>query len=268
MTSRSAAYGDRLKCELAMFWGEARDAFGRVPQRIAGTFRDQQIPEGTDNPYWEIIRQMPLTPEHYGPVCPTNMFVTTTGVWTLGDQEDISSVYTYSICSPGDVLWFQRVLNGRAVIEIGAGGGYWAWQLRQAGIRVRAYDAAPVGARPINPYASVRWTDVELGDADDASRFPDHALFICWPCPESHGGIWAYDALAQYEGDMFIYAAAEDQCATPEFYALLERDWRLARVAPEHVSWWLVNDVLAVYRRKRPDECVPAQISAALANIR
>src|ERR1700733_12912629 len=32
----------------------------RQARRIAGGEWDQEIPEGTQNPYWEIIRQLPL----------------------------------------------------------------------------------------------------------------------------------------------------------------------------------------------------------------
>ena len=34
----------------------------REARRIAGSEWDQQIPGGTQNPYWEIIRQLPLDP--------------------------------------------------------------------------------------------------------------------------------------------------------------------------------------------------------------
>jgi hypothetical protein len=259
-----AVYGQRLMKELEEFWRDpVHDTHGRVPKRLAGTLLDQRNRE-TQNPYWDIIRQMPLSSEGFGPECPTNIYVSPRGVWTLADPGELASVYSYSICSPGDVRWFKRVLGGRPVIEIGAGGGYWAWQLRQAGIRVRAYDPAPVG-EIFNCHAAYSWAEVELGDADDAGRFPDHVLFMSWPSPESAGGRWAADALEQYEGDTLIYVAYPSACATDEFYKMLETDWHLADVAPDHVAWWLMNDSLSLYTRRRDGELSVTAPALAMA---
>lgn len=48
---------------LAAFWADPQPSRydHRIPERIAGGKHDQPVPRGTQNPYWEIIRQMPLS---------------------------------------------------------------------------------------------------------------------------------------------------------------------------------------------------------------
>jgi hypothetical protein len=263
------ALGQRMLRELAVFWeNPMRDMFDQRPGRIAGTLLDQSVAGGTENPYWKIIRQLPLAPSLYGgPPRPTNLLIGPEGIWYVGDQYDMSATYSYSICSPGDITWLKRVLAGRPVLELGAGGGYWAWQMRQNGITVRAYDPAPVDILPNrNHYARCAWSEVRLGDAAAAARFPDHVLFMSWPNPEGNGGEWAARALDAYRGDTLVYAGYREACTTQEFYKMLDEDWYCAGEAPDHVSWWLFDDDLTLYRR-RQDDTGPALIQSALARI-
>src|SRR5262245_34518575 len=50
------------------------------------------------------------------------------------------------------------------IVEIGAGTGYWAWMLRNAGVDVIAYDKQPVVTGGTNPFGfQTRWTDIAPG---------------------------------------------------------------------------------------------------------
>src|ERR1035441_8561696 len=73
--------------ELADFWADPQPArfTHRVPERIAGSKHDQQIPKGVQNPYWEIVRQMPLE--------------TITASWGCGRPEPDQFFFT-----PGDPM--------------------------------------------------------------------------------------------------------------------------------------------------------------------
>lgn len=51
--------------------------------------------------------------------------------------------YSWAIPSPESIEWMLKVLDGRPVVEIGCGTGYWAWLLEQAGVDVNAYDHKP-----------------------------------------------------------------------------------------------------------------------------
>lgn len=63
------------------------------------------------------------------------------------------------------------------VVEIGAGGGYWAGMLRARGVTVHAYDTAPHD----NVQVTHGWSPVERGGTKMAARHPQATLFLCWP---------------------------------------------------------------------------------------
>lgn len=129
------------------FYGTPRD---RHP--IRGSGLDQDMPAGIENPLWEIVREMPGEPDYMGRGFEVN------GFWSRFDQDVLNRAYaaglerqalcvryTWSIPSPGDIAWIRNQIDGRGIVEIGAGGGYWAWQLQQAGVDVVAYDPYPPG---------------------------------------------------------------------------------------------------------------------------
>lgn len=232
----------------------------REARRIAGGEWDQQIPEGTRNPYWEIIRQLPLDnmppPWHQRPEPMLHWFgggYLGGGDWVDGetkffaDRFDMCGTYSWSICSPGDITWLKEILAGRGVVEAGAGGGYWAWQMEQAGISIAAYEPNEPG--PGNGYARRTWTTILPGDHSVPGRHPDRALFLCWP---SYADGWAAQALACYTGDLLIYAGeGEGGCtADDSFFQLLDAGWEEISDSPAHISYWGIRDYLTAYRRK------------------
>jgi len=89
------------------------------------------------------------------------------------------------------------------LIEIGAGTGYWARQLRSRGVDVVALDQAPVDGERTNRYhpASLPWTLVEQGDQTALPGHADRGLFLCWPPLFSSLG----DCLTYYCGDTVAY---------------------------------------------------------------
>jgi hypothetical protein len=264
---------------LAAWWGErgpaqqppeAADDDGyiaflqhRTAERIAGGKHDQQVPAGISNPYWEIIRQLPLEDlplSWQGRPEPMLHWMGDGGFRAFADRFDMCATYSWSICSPGDITWLQQILSGRGVIEVGAGGGYWAWQMRQAGIDVLAYD--PNEAGPSNGYARRTWTGVLPGDHTVAQHHPGRALFLCWP---SYSDDWAARALACYEGDLLVYAGeGEGGCtADDEFFALRDAGWEEIGGSPAHVSYWGIHCYLSAYLRKAAPRLVPAEEEGA-----
>ena len=225
----------------------------RAPRRIAGSEWDQQIPGGTQNPYWEVIRQLPLDPIPF----PWQHYPEPTLHWMGGDREDlkyfadrfaICPTYSWSICTPGDITWLGKILEGRGVVEAGAGTGYWAWQMEQAGISVAAYEPNLPGE---NGFARREWTTILRDDYSAVKHHPDRALFLCWP---SYDDPWAAQALSCYAGDLLIYAGeGEGGCtADDEFFRLLEAEWDKVDCSARHVTYWGIHDYLTAYRRKGP----------------
>lgn len=245
---------DALLAELAAFWAgpPVHGLFtGSVPGRIAGSRWDQQVPEGTQNPYWEIIRQLPLDehvlPWEVRPEPATHLL--TDGperIRYFTDRRALCGTFAWSVCSPGDITWMKGILGGQGVVEAGAGGGYWAWQMQQAGIDVVAYEPLEVAD---NPFVSREWTTLLRDDHSAPKRHPDRALFLSWP---SYSEPWAAQSLACYTGDLLIYAGEGEGGCTADgaFFELRDAEWEEAGCCPAHVSFWGIHCYLTAYRRK------------------
>ena len=79
---------------------------------------------------------------------------------------------------------------------------------------------------------------------------------MTWPSPGNKGGEFAAETLAAYAdagGDMLIYGADYGICADSTFYQMLSDDWIETETAPNHLSWWMVDDRLSLYQRKDDD---------------
>jgi hypothetical protein len=214
---------------------------------IAGSPRDQVVPDGISNPYWEIIRQMPsvdddlpwrnegLTPHGYS-----------RGLVESCSREKLVGKYAWAIPSPGDITWMTRVLDGRGLVEVGAGSGYWAWQAQQAGIDTIAYE--PVHPDDNKYVDGHEWATVLRDGHEAAAHHPDRALLLCWP---SYSEPWAAHTLATYNGDMLIYVGESEGgcCADDAFFELLDAEWEEAGRSPHHVTWWAIHCGMTAYRR-------------------
>jgi hypothetical protein len=195
-------------------------ALAQVPRRrelflsselrtIADSEQDQEVPQGVSNPYWEIIRYMPGMPylfgqriEPDGTWCLDRSMSTVTAAYDAGiDRFPLCARYSWAIPSPGDIAWLGRHLVGQSVVEIGAGSGYWAWQLTQGGITVDAFDPRPPGEN--NWYNTHKlYHPVLDGDHTVAARYEERALMISWPGYETG---WAAEALSLFKGDTLVY---------------------------------------------------------------
>ena len=239
--------------------GAGRRRYGstaRPFQPIANSRQDQTVPDGASNPLWEAVRWMPAEPywsdaTELQPTFSHGAFNQATALeldQVGASRHHPTTHYAWSIVSPGDVTWMVERLGERAVVEIGAGTGYWAWQLEQAGVDVAAYDPHPPGED--NRYCkSGTFTTVLLDDASAVKHHQDRALLMVWPPYE---GEHARHALSLYEGDLLIYAGESHGGCTADdgFYELLDAEWDEVSVAPQHVTWWGIHCRLAAYVRK------------------
>lgn len=135
------------------------------------------------------------------------------------------------------------------IIEIGAGTGYWAMLLAQAGADIVAYDFAPPGGPFTNPYRHQHtWFDIQRGSWEVLEQYPDRALFLCWP---PYDDSMAADCLDAYRGNNFAYIG--ESCGgcngTDEFFELLHEQWQCEQkiFIPQ---WDGIHDYLSIYRRK------------------
>lgn len=223
---------------------------------LANSSFDQQPLPGVDNPYWEVVRWIPAEPPLWGRGAPEPEIIPHAfaddvyqELVELGaERTRLCMQYAWSIPSPDDVRWMLAQLDGRTVVEVGAGTGYWAWQLEQAGVDVAAYDPAPPG--PGNSWCSGGpYTTVLAEGAEAAAAHADRALLMVWP---PYDGAHARHALSVYKGDLLLYAGeGHGGCtADDDFYELLDAEWEEIDTAPRHVTWWGIHCALTAYRRK------------------
>lgn len=252
---------DRITDRLRAAWQEPQAGLRHYSsvradfQRIEGGSEDQTTPDGVSNPYWDAVRWMPAEPDWRGgklePTYPYLAFSKATAAeleQAGATRQSLATRYAWSIISPGDVTWLVQQLEGRAVVEIGAGTGYWAWQLEQAGVDVAAYDPYPTGED--NTYCKAGpYTTVLADDATAVKHHQDRALLMVWP---PYGGEHARHALSMYEGDLLIYAGEGHGGCTADdgFFELLDIEWDEVSVAPQHVTWWGIHCRLSAFVRK------------------
>jgi hypothetical protein len=209
--------------------------------RIADSAYDQVTSTGVDNPYWEIVRQLPSVREAGRRVCPDGFARgLPVGHYVLTKR------YSWAIPSPGDIAWLTRILDGRGLVEIGAGSGYWAWQAQQAGVDAIAYE--PVSSSANTFTDGTEYSAIRRGGPAAARHHPDRALLLCWP---SHGEPWANDALRAYTGDLLIYIGQGEggRCADGDFFRLLARAWTPIGSSVHHVTWRHTDSTMTAYRR-------------------
>jgi hypothetical protein len=141
------------------------------------------------------------------------------------------------------------------IVEVGAGSGYWAWMLRQAGATVYAYDPRIMHAR-----SRIRteggWLPAKTWIKDikrmhgvpAARRHPDATLLICWP---SYANNWALDTLRAYRGNTVVYVGERGGgcTATDGFHDLLAREWKLIKDI-DIPQWHGIHDDVGIYRRR------------------
>lgn len=124
-------------------------------------------------------------------------------------------IWAYSWAIPSNKA-IVAMTRHSPILELGAGTGYWAWLLRQAGANVAAFDRDP--AQP------PRWTEVSSGDESVVSGFPNHALLLCWPPLESS---MAERALVAFRGSVVLYVGEwRGRTGDAEFHKRLDSDWR------------------------------------------
>ena len=225
-------------------------------------------PGVTDNPYWDAVRALPaedITWRYERRWVP-RAFPWPEGLpWRQGKPPDtgpsrfeLTHRYAWAVPDPA-TLAFVAAHCGPRVVEVGAGTGYWAWQLAQLGADVAAYDTHPpdrggsyfhspwdpehgptMAARPL-------FHPVRRGGPARALAHPDRTLLLCWPPPADP---MARRTLACYQGDRLVLIADEPCCGDERFYAQLDRWWEQV---DEHrpVQWFGIKDRVTVYDRAR-----------------
>jgi hypothetical protein len=210
--------------------------------------------QGFDNPLWDIVRLMPednLGGWGGGPRI--NEYVrrqpggSPMGLPEKARRSNLTYTFAWAIPSPGDILFLATCLAGRPVIEIGAGTGYWAWQMSQALIDVVAFDSFEW--REGNRMSAIQYHPVHQGSIEQIPLHPNRVLMLCWP---TYDDPFAADALDAYQGDTLIYVGEPSGGCTGDdrFDEMLSRYWEGTHRSPFHINHMGINSDVGVYRRR------------------
>ena len=169
--------------------------------------------------------------------------------------------YAFAIADPASVAFVAEYLHPQA-IEIGAGNGYWAWQLSQCGVDILAYDIAPVDhiwekgyfspvdqeTRECLGIRTQAWYPVQQGNAKMVREHPDRTLFLCWPVRNTN---MASQCLQYYQGKCLVYIGEYRTGTTGDdlFFDMLENEWQ--EFARHNIAQWDgAHDAITVYERR------------------
>jgi hypothetical protein len=249
------------------------------------------------NPFWDLVRTLPdggmgfddrWRPTAYG------MVATADGGYdrdaSLPNRRDLTRQFAWAIPSPDTLAWIVKQLDGRPVVEVGAGTGYWAWQLHQLGVDVVAFDSHPPDQVPNwfhSQHAKV-WHVFTQADQDkmnerygplmeaweywkkrpegerngwevffpvamaDALAVPSFPDRVLFLCWPPYSNEMATDALNTYAGDTLVFIGeGEGGCTGDDsFFKVLEERWAEVAMFAEHVQWDGLHDNVWVYSRK------------------
>jgi hypothetical protein len=185
------------------------------------------------NPYLEFFLAMPSAFQR-DPLVPVSAAELLSPEW-LKLKAAIAGHFAWAVPTEEAIRVVLKYATN--MVEIGAGSGYWAWMMRQVGIAVAAFDAAPP------PFT---WSKVDQCDERAVSYYPYHTLFVCWPPWNSD---MAYNALACYQGNHFVYVGEwMGGSANPRFFGQLATMFELIDVV-DIPPWQNRDDRLMIFRR-------------------
>ena len=146
----------------------------------------------------------------------------------------------------------EKIISYDPVCEIGAGTGFWASLIDQAGGDIIAYEKYKPGETTIGFSKCARYFDLKLSPEKGFIPPKDRTLMLCWP-PHSYD--MGSEMLKAYQGGILIYIGESkrlttDPCTgTPTFFEQLKKEWRLI----EHMEiprFQYVEDCMEIYERK------------------
>jgi hypothetical protein len=187
------------------------------------------------NPYLDFFRALPASFRR-DPSVPPSTAALMAPDWQAYTAA-IARHFAWAVPTEQAIEVIRKHSSG--VVEVGAGSGYWAWLMREAGLDVAAFDTDPP------PFT---WGEINRGDERAARDHPEKALLLCWP-PWATG--MASRALNAYGGEHVVYVGEwMGYNAEPNFFASLQ--WFFECIDTVEIpQWYMRDDRLMVFRRRR-----------------
>jgi SAM-dependent methyltransferase len=139
-------------------------------------------------------------------------------------RDELAPLYAWAIPSPGSIAWIVDVLDGTPLLEVGAGRGYWAALLAQAGIDVVAFDHHPPqhgGNRYVTERRLAVLEAAPTGESEDWS--------VTYTLREAADG---GEIPVPVSGSVSVDYAAADYPAVPVYYPVGQGDHQVVGQHP------------------------------------
>lgn len=151
------------------------------------------------------------------------------------------STFSWSVPTPEAIALIKAL---GPVVEMGAGTGYWAALLRNAGVDVVAFDKEPGE----NNWCNCLWTDVKYGLPPALKRVNrDRNLLLSWP---PHQDPMGSQSIKYFQGEHVFYVGEWKGCTGDDaLFNRLERDF-VKLVGLALPQWDGVHDDMTVWKRK------------------
>ena len=162
-------------------------------------------------------------------------------------RADFTARYGFAVITDDAISQLATHIGGREILEVGAGNGYLAHRLAQAGVSILPTDANPPQQSGY-PLGKVQYTDIINIEACTAIReLPEMDLLWSWPCPDDSSG----QALQHFQGKTLIYIGEQDDGCTA---GKLFNQMLAQRFEPvdfiDIPSFPGVHDCVGIYRRR------------------
>lgn len=137
--------------------------------------------------------------------------------------DDLTPLEKYPEYVPSDTA-ITTLVKCSPILEVGAGSGYWADVVNEAGGDILPTDKYNTGRQTY-------WADVQKHTHEVVTEYPDHNVLLChppgfaWPCD-------LLDLLAETQRFIFVGEWFPGADATPDFFQRLRRDWQLTQTFP------------------------------------
>ena len=175
-------------------------------------------------------------------------------------QMILQEVFAYAVPSPKTIQWIRANTGNKTILELGAGRGYWAKEIRNVGLNIEAYDieppnfsgntSFPQSGKQVDVWHEVKATD---NDADMFKNSPDSVLFLCWPPGwENRMAVQSLKSFESKGGTKLIYIGEPKggKTANNEFFSALSARWKLVSVDRNFVTWWNLEDQAQIWVRQ------------------
>lgn len=165
----------------------------------------------------------------------------------FGREERHALVSKYSWAIPNDEAIQAIVGLGKPVVELGAGNGYWASLLAEAGGTVECYDREP--GEHTDRTDKTLWHPVAQGTADVIGpQHKGHTLLLIWPPYDMPMGTECLLRFMEAGGTSLVYVGEGNYGCTAddEFHRILDSHWECESVV-SIPQWRGIHDVLFVY---------------------